>query len=255
LRRDLERPRPLSPQVLESLLSRYEVTQADAVRWLEGHVGELESFEHDLLFSPLFTPDFACRLEYEEVLGEGHLEAGDVDQAIGDLQSSNLRMTLLFEEDRVEAELPAVCVERFVRLLHLDSPLPLDALAQYRPLPAEIRCHLRDRTWSRERHRELLPVLFTAASRAGGELGGYVRFLTEFVRAHRPTSREECARYLGNLAEACEADLEKHRSGSRSFFNPELKAAYAGKWSLGEDVVDTHERMIAMARSIQAMLS
>jgi len=138
-----------------------------------------------------------------------------------------------------------------VRLLHLDAPLPEEAVSDFGPLAPEVRVHLRDRAWRRPQSRSLLPVLLYAAQNACGDFSDYVHFLTDFLRSYRPASRQDCLTFLDNLAQAYQDDLESHQSGSRSFFDPELKAAYAGKWSVDEDIVASHRRMIAMARALK----
>jgi hypothetical protein len=146
-------------------------------------------------------------------------------------------------------------VERFVRLIHLEVPVPEEAALTLDPLLAEVRCYLRDRVWQRDPSRKLLPTLLEAARRAGGNLPDYVHFLTDFMRSHRPSSREECLSFLENLEHAYEDDLAKHQSGSRSFFSEQLSATYAGKWATNEDVIAAHGRMIAMAQALRRMLS
>ena len=251
----LTSPRVLTPQVLDSLIAHHEVTGDSVVGWLREELERLESYELDLLLSPLFTPDFDMRVRFEEVLEEGRLESDEVEGLIERLIFANLPLALLHEGERIDASLPEVVIERFVRMLHLDAPVPGDALAAFGPLSPKVRCSLRDRAWKRRQSRELLPYLLQAAHSIGEDFEDYVYFLTDFVRSHRPAARQDCLTFLDNLAEAYEADLRKHESGSRSFFNDELKASYAGKWSVDEGVVVAHKRMIAMARALHNALS
>ncbi|MBI4605021.1 MAG: hypothetical protein HY721_23920 [Planctomycetes bacterium] len=250
----LAAPRTLTPQVLQHLLAHHEVRGSDVVPWLKENLAGLESYEHDLLLSPLFTPSLEARRSLEDVLGEGWLDAADLEAMVQDLERRALRVTLLHESYRVEAPLPPVLIERYVRLLHLDSDLPLEVLEPFRPIAPEVRCQLRDRAWARPQARRLLPVLFDAARSAGPDFAGNVRFLTDFVRSHRPASREECVRFLKNLAQAYEDDLESHRSGTRPFFDQELRGAYSGKWKVAAETVAEHERAIATARALLAAL-
>ena len=252
---ELTRCRSLTPQVVDALLSQHEVVAEQVVEWLREELERLESYEQDVLFSPLFTPDLALRVRFEEALKEGCLSAEDVEQLIADLISDDLRLTLEYEDETVESAMPPVAIERLVRMLHLDLPLPNEEIAPFRPLSPEVRCLLRERTWQRRQHRELLPVLLSAARSSDVDFTQTVHFLTDFVRSHRPASKEECVTFLANVAEAYEEDLKKHTSGDRSFFNPELKASYAGKWKVEEDVVDRHNRAITIARALGAALS
>jgi len=252
---ELTSPRALTTQVLDHLLAAHEVVGGEVVDWLRGKLAELESYELDLLLSPLFTPAFATRVRYEEALGKGCLDPTEVDDLIRRLETRELSMTLLHEGEQIEEPLPQVVLERFVRLAHLDSPLPEEALQDSGPLVPEVRCYLRDRAWRRLQSRRLVPSLLQAARSMGDDFPEYMHFLTDFLRSYRPRSREQCVTFLDNLAQAYKADLEKHRSGVRSFFNQELQAAYAGKWSVDGDVVTLHERMIAMAEALRKVLS
>jgi len=250
----LTSPRSLTTQILDHLLSCHEVTVEQVTEWLRTEIARLESYELDLLLSPLFTPDLEAQLRFEELLGDGHLDAGGVEALIERLAAQALRLVAVHAGESVEFPLPRVVIERFVRLLHLDAPLPEEAALLSSGFDAQVRVQLRDRAWRRLESRRLLPALLAAVCKIDREIPAYVHFLTDFVRSYRPASREECVRFLSNFAEACETDLKKYRSGERSFFNPELKAAYAGKWKVGEDVVAAHERMIAMAGAVKQAL-
>jgi hypothetical protein len=253
-REALKAPRPLTPQVLQYLLSSHEVAEGEVVSWIEREMPKLESFELELLLSPLFTPDLPTRLGFEALLGEGHLRGEDVGRLVALLAAERLPMTIVHESVRIESPLPDVITDRFVRLLHLDSPLPEEAVGPFGPLAPEVRSLLRDRSWQRPRTRKLIPVLLRAARRAGDDFTESVRFLTDFVRSHRPASAEDCRAFLENVAAAYEEDLERHQSGGRSFFSQELKASHAGKWSLDADVVAEHRRLSAMARVLARVL-
>ncbi len=254
-RETLTGPRALTAQILDFLLAHHEVTGEGVAGWLRDHLADLESYELDLLLSPLFTPDFAMRARFEEVLGDECFDAAEVDGLLEELVRQRLPMILLHEEERIEASLPEVMIERFVRMLHLDAPVPEEAIVEFGPLSAEVRCCLRDRVWARQQSRDLLPDLLAAARSMDQSFPDYVFFLTDFMRSHRPARLEDCLTYLDNVADAYEKDLRKHESGTRSFFNDELKASYAGRWKVDDDVVATHKRMIAMARALREALS
>ena len=145
-------------------------------------------------------------------------------------------------------------VDRFLRLLHLDAPLPEEAHAELATLPTDVRCLLRDRAWQRRGSRRVLPDLLEAVRRTGQDMTDYVRFITDFIRTHRPNTREECVVFLDNLAEACEQDLKSYESGARSFFNVELETTHAGKWKPRDEVIREHRATIEKARALSLLL-
>ena len=255
VRGELTRPRALTAQTLDFLLAHHEVTGDNVVGWLKEHLEDLESYELDLLLSPLFTPDFEMRVRCEESLGDGCLDTAEVAGLLRDLIEGDLRMTLLHEDSSLEASLPEVMIERFVRMLHLDAEVPDDALDEFGPLEPEVRCCLRDKAWARAPSRELLPDLLRAAQSIDGNFRDHVFFLTDFLRSHRPSGLDDCLSFLRNVEEAYETDLRKHESGSRSFFNDELKASYGGRRKVDDDVVATHKRVISTARALREALS
>ncbi len=255
----LTAPRVATAQVLDHILAQHEITSEKVNSWLAEDLAQLEPYELDLLLSPLFTPDFATRLLFEPCLGAGRLTPGEVDDLVERLDSDGLKFTLLHEGASVPTVVPRVAIDRFIRLLHLDAPLPDEARAEIAELPAElpaeVHCFFRDRAWQRSSSRKLIPDLLDAALRAGPDVTDYMRFITDFIRTHRPTTREECVVFLGNLAEAYEADLKKYETGVRSFFNVELQTAHAGKWKPREEVLDEHHEMIEKARALSSLLS
>lgn len=252
--RALSSSRILTPQVLQYLLAQHEVKGSDVAAWLRERLEGLESYEQDLLLSPLFTPGFEDRIRFEDVLGERSIDGSEVEKLLERLAQRCLRLTLLHEGESVESPLPLVLLERYVRLLHIDSELPGDAIAPFRPLSAEVRCQLRDRAWQRSGTRDLLPTLLRAARSLGEDFSGYVRYLTDFVRTHRPLSREQCVAFLQNMARAYEEDLQSHQRGVRPFFDEELKGSYAGRRKVPEEVVAEHLDMISRARALLAAL-
>jgi hypothetical protein len=245
----------LSPQVLSYLLAHYDVEGVDVLPWLRDRLPGLEGYEHDLLLSPLFTPDVEDRLRYEEALAEGCLEKGGVEEILGRLAAEKACFELAHDGESLPVPVHPVLVARYVRLLHLDSALPLVEAAAFRPLAVAVRVPLRDRAWQRPQSRALLPALLMAAKGTGLDFTEQVVFLTDFVRSHRPSSLAECTAFLENTAKAYEVDLEKHRSGSRPFYDPELKGSHAGKWKVAEATVAKHERAIALARGLLAAVN
>jgi hypothetical protein len=251
----LTAPRVVSPQVLAHLLAQYEVPAGEVSAWLRSDLGKLESYELDLVLSPLFTPDLSTRLRFERILGAGHLEELEVGALLGTLEGLALRMTLVIDADRVEAELPTVVLERFVRLMHLDSPLPEAVLADLDRLDLEARLCLRDKIWHLERNRSMLPNLLAAAKRTGEDFTETIHFVTDFLRTYRPATCGECVTGLEHLAQAYRDELDRYQSGSRSFFNPELQAAYRGKWPTDEAAVAGHKRLLATAEALRRAMS
>ncbi len=246
-------PRALTPQVAEYLRSQHDVPAGETVSWLQRELATLEGYELELLLSPLFTPTRETRERFEDVLGEGHLDADHIAEVVEALVEQGLKFVLEIEGRTLQFPVPPVIIERFVRLTHIDSPLPSECSA-YRPLPPEVRCLFRDRIWKRAGSARLIPDLLEASRRTNEDLTSCVSFLTDFVRSHRPGSRDECRRFLENVAAAYEEDLQRYKSGDRSFFSDELRATYAGRKDVDEDAIADHERTIALARALREAL-
>ena len=72
---ELEKPRPLPPQVIKHLAGTYGVSRDGVSEFLLTQLGTLEDYEIDLVLSPAFTPtlsDQAVVAEVQRFLGKNN---------------------------------------------------------------------------------------------------------------------------------------------------------------------------------------
>src|SRR5207249_12263890 len=69
LARELERPRELSPRVLNYIEGNYSVEHDAVGAFLTEELPKLEDYEIDLILSPVFTPKLADQAVFAELLG------------------------------------------------------------------------------------------------------------------------------------------------------------------------------------------
>src|SRR6516162_434644 len=66
---ELERPRELSPRVLNYIGGNYDVEHDAIGAFLADQLTALEDYEIDLILSPVFTPKLADQAVFAELLG------------------------------------------------------------------------------------------------------------------------------------------------------------------------------------------
>src|SRR5436305_15277405 len=66
---ELERPRELSPRVLNYISGNYDVENDGVGAFLADQLPKLEDYEIDLILSPVFTPKLTDQAVFAEILG------------------------------------------------------------------------------------------------------------------------------------------------------------------------------------------
>src|SRR5262245_32975268 len=123
---ELERPRPLTRQVIQHLAGTYGLGRDALGAFLQTELAGLEDYEVDLILSPLFTPVLADQAVFAELLGADAVPASDWPTLIQQLVSRPIRAQLVTEDEVVHpVALREVTIERYVRRLRLNAVLPV----------------------------------------------------------------------------------------------------------------------------------
>ncbi len=159
---ELERPRPLLKQVVDHLASHYSVSRDELGAFFTEQLEQLEDYEIDLLFSPLFTPSLAEQAVFSELLDRQTLPAGEWPVLIRRLEARPTVARLVTEDGATHAiRLREVSLERFVTRLNLDVvvPDPLGKLVHSLPPPEDralLKALARRIVWNKAPRREIL---------------------------------------------------------------------------------------------------
>jgi hypothetical protein len=186
--RDLTRRRELPPQVKRHLLSVHGIVEDEIGRFLTERLAQLEDYEREQMFAPLFTPTLEDRAVYAELL-LNHTIAEDAAEAlIGQLSHARLNCPVEVPGGPdFLLPLEEVLVARYVRLLRLSAAPPAEVTERLlRAIPADDRgsalAQLRDPAWrSAVKFAWLASYLDVVRTRQGFSLLKF-DFLTDLVR-------------------------------------------------------------------------
>jgi hypothetical protein len=136
----LRRPRPLKPQTERQLASQVADRSSSTESFLLGASALLEDHELDILFGPLFTPTVDDRAEVADLLFHWRPTPEQVGQLVAELSAEVQSTPVMLPDGRAaQLTLHEVMIDRFVRLLRLDSaPDPATSAAMREVLPPEL---------------------------------------------------------------------------------------------------------------------
>lgn len=262
LAEDLSRERVISPQVLEYISGHYHVGEADLADFFANRIPELEEYELDLIFSPLFTPTFEDKAGYAPILEAEALDAQEIRQTVQMLVEKPVYGHFLTpRRENIPMVLKDVMIERFVGRLSLDKPIHPDVYAAIEAaVPENSRPQVvtlaRNSVWQDLWRQEMFKAFLTVFHKRHNFALEKVSYLTDFVRTYRPSGLEDLERQLESLIQSCRKDLESVQG--RSFHDPHLKELYADADAFNAAVREeeravsaSYQQMIAMAESLQ----
>lgn len=212
LRRELTKTRFLLQQDAMHIANRFSVL--DPLEGLcQDRLKELEEYEVEILISPLFTPNLEQREIYESVLGDNGSDPEEMKQIMNVLVSENTACPVECGNSVRQLVVPEVVISRYLRLLHIDSPISQKVADLLRKL-TEPESHRRFRnrafslarmpTWSGGKRRELLESYLAIIEKRRSFNIHKLCFLTEHVRSLRPIKESKLIRSLSELVESYE---------------------------------------------------
>jgi hypothetical protein len=188
LRSDLTRRRELPPQVKRHLISVYGVTEDEIGCFLRERVAQLEDYEREQMFAPLFTPGIEDRAAYAELLLSHSVAEDEVEEAVSRFGRAGLHCPIEVPGGGdFPLPLEEVLVARYLRLLRLSAAPPVEVTDRLvRAIPADDRgpalAQLRDPAWrTPAKYAWLAGYLDVVQERQGFSLLKF-DFLTDLVR-------------------------------------------------------------------------
>lgn len=228
---ELEKPRPLPPQVIKHLASAYGISRDGVGGFLVNELPKLEDYEVDLVLSPAFTPSLQEQAVVAEHLGHESVSEEQWPELIAALVRRPTRAPLLGEDEAaVGVALREVTLERYVHRLRLQGTIPASLFA--------LICSL---TPAGER-----PLLKAIARRAVWDPAPRLEILSRFLASAGAETRTTDAAALLNLVETYEPantaevltrlphwqDVLRHEiglaSGPKPFFNERVQEMHGG---------------------------
>ncbi|MDH5527728.1 MAG: hypothetical protein OEY97_10530 [Nitrospirota bacterium] len=255
---DLTETRPLSEQVVRTLMDRCELRSDEVGPFLSEQVPKEDDAVLDTALSPMYTPQLADRARYVEDRERLTITPAVLGVIIEDLAAANLTASYLYEEDTIHMPLPEVVIDRWVRLLHLEVRLPERvAQAVEATVPAECLAEAKalcgHTAWRGEGREDILLAFLTGFARTGHFLVDKFEYLTGLVHTYRPTDVRHFSQQLEALIKSYHEESNEH------FFDAHLKEAYGHGGGTTNPVKDSYgnvrKRQMALATQLQGDLA
>jgi hypothetical protein len=254
---DLTATRPLTDQVVRTLMDRCELRSDEVKTFLAQGIEKVDESLVDTIFSPMYTPDWQDRARYVEDRERLTITPAVLSVIIGDLAGQGLTATYLYEDDTVQMALPEVVIDRWVRRLNLEVTVPeriQQAVEATIPKDdqAAVKALTGDPAWRGPGREEILIAFLTGFSRTGRFFLEKFECLTGLVRTYRPKDVAHFARQVEALIQSY------HEESGEHFFDSHLKEAYGPEGGTSP-VRDPHaaerQRQLSLATQIQQDLA
>ena len=122
---ELERPRELSPRVLNYIGGNYNVEHDAIGTFLVEELPKLEDYELDLILSPVFTPKLSDQAAFASILGRERVGREEWPALIQQLIERPTHAQLVtLDGVGHPVTLREVTIERYVHRLRLEATIP-----------------------------------------------------------------------------------------------------------------------------------
>ncbi len=235
---NLTKPRQLTEQVLNYILSHYSYT-LDQIDKFFSDVRNLEDYEIDILFSPMFTPGISDKAMFSKILDDVDVKSEDIDEIINQLEGKKLVANFYVsfkngdEVVRKEFTMPlnSVNLRRYVKLLNLDcQPSKQLSRAIEIVFPNEsdkVKAILRDRFWKEDWREGFLRAYLSYVAGHGGASVEKFEFLLKVLLGN-PTASDvyEIYELIYDVIQWTQTQVDVFKGGGRRFFNEMIEQTY-----------------------------
>lgn len=228
---ELERPRPVTAQVITHLVGTCGLTRDAVGHFLETELPRLEDYEIDLILSPLFTPTLSDQAPFADLLGRNSVPPAEWPGLIQQLLARPTVAPLLTDDAAPHAvPLRAVTLERFVHRLRLEGTIPETlgpALARVSDPAARptLQAIARRAIWADPARCDILQhYLSHAPATAPDPLADAVALL-KLVETYQPASRRELLAQIPHWQRILRQELNP---SAKPFFNERVEELHGG---------------------------
>jgi hypothetical protein len=230
---ELERPRPVTTQVVNHVVGTYGLTREELGAFLINKLPQLEDYEIDLILSPLFTPGLQDQSVFAELLGRESVPAAQWPALIQQLVVRPTRARLVTEDGQTHSvPLRDVAIERYVHRLRLDATIPetLFNLIGHLPPPADqpwLKAIARRAVWEVESRREILArYLETSVAADRYRLEDAVELL-KLVETYEPADAADLLARIPHWQQVLRQEINE-AAGAKPFFNERVQDLHGG---------------------------
>lgn len=230
---ELERPRELPAQVVAHLSGMYGIGREGIGAFLRNELSQLEDYEIDLAFSPVFTPALRDQAIFAEQLGPESVPAAQWPDLVRQLVARPTGAQLVTEDGQKHSvPLRDVSIERYVHRLRLDATIP-DSLFKWlehfkpagdRPI---LKAVARRAAWENAARREILTRYLSAF--AGGQayrLNDVVALL-KLAETYQPADTASLLAQIPRWRQMLDQEINES-GGGKPFFNDRVEELHGG---------------------------
>lgn len=252
---ELERPRPVTTQVVNHVVGTYGLTRDELGAFFTSQLPQLEDYEIDLILSPLFTPGLPDQSVFAKLLGRESVPATRWPALIQQLVTRPTRAQLITEDGPTHSvPLRDVTIERYVHRLRLDAtiPEPLFNLIGNLPPAADrplLQAIARRAIWDAELRREILVSYLETAVAAGSYRLDDAVELLKLVEIYQPADAADLLARIPHWQQVLRQEINA-AAGAKPFFNERVQELHGG----GRDQRRQDNRRITAKENERALL-
>jgi hypothetical protein len=260
---ELEKPRELTPRVLNYIGGTYGVDHDAIGSFLSNELSKLEEYEIDLILSPVFTPKLSDQAVFAEMLGPESVPSSEFGELIHKLTARPTVAQLVTPDNRAHpVTLHEVTIERYVRRLRLEGDISetvLNALNAVSTLDppgqSQLLAIARRAALESEGARQILERYLTNAPTRGGYTLDDAIDLLNLMETRKPTDLVDLFSRIGGWQEALRQQIDA--GGGKPFFNEDIRNMHGGgrDQRVGGDVqLSAKERELDFLRRLERVL-
>lgn len=231
---ELERPRPVTSQVVNHLIATHGVDRARVTEFLGERMQSLEDFEFELVLAPLFTPTLRDQAPFAELLGCDAVAREVWPDLIRHLAARPTVAQLLTPEGHtVRVPLRPVVLERYVHLLRLDGTIarPLFEQIQTRVPEADrplLKAIARRAIWAEPGRAHILPQWLDAAADTEPFPVSDAVALLKLVESYEPPDLDALRALIPHWQEVLRQEI-RDAAAPRPFLNERIQEMHGGQ--------------------------
>ena len=229
---ELERPRELSPRVLNYIGGNYSVEHDAIGAFLVEELSKLEDYEIDLILSPAFTPKLADQAVFAQLLGRDQVGREEWPGLIQELvtRATTARLVTL---DGVAhpVKLREVTIERYVHRLRLEAKISESVFERIEKLPVSdqpmLKAIARRSVFENSSAAAILESYLRAAVNQGLYTLEDAHALLDLMEGRKPASLRDLVEHIPIWEEALRHQIEV-AAGPKPFFSQDIERMHGG---------------------------
>lgn len=258
---ELERPRPLLPQVVKHLCGTYSLERDALGPFLVEELPKLEDYEIDLILSPVFTPSLRDQAVFAELLGVDTVPPAEWPRLVQQLVARPTRAPLVTDDGQSHTvPLREVTVERYVHRLRLGATIPASlfellsrrAPAEDRPL---LKAIARRAIWESDARRDILGRYLAAAIGTEHYCSDDAVDLLKLAETYEPVDTGDLLRRIPHWEQVLRHEINL-ASNPKAFFNERVEELHGGgRDQRRQDSAEPKQRELAFLARLKPLLA